>query len=445
MRNVDEKQKFAEKGRMVVETPKSCEEHVFKKARFAWQIKGQATAESSSCGNEEKLCVEEECETDKIKDNNSITENGIENNYELQNAVSINDIDENSSVEVLRSNEVNLCDDSKLNLRAIDSNYLDASGSDLHCYKRKCSPDNCESDCSASKRVKILQDPGLEGHLLNGSSSSERFFNLQAGRASAASNPDFSRAISSILPNFQGLDIPSFIWQKQEMGCAIVDNVFNRTLEEMGLSPDPVVNLNASTRLTLENHSIETAIRNRGLRASNSQAEQHGNLSNMEELQRQATMQDFAHTQSQISLIMNVAQSEPRGNADHIECKTENMTMNCQNGDHEPCDTNTSKYELAQHAAAVNVLNLNKGNIPSATGDHGNSGNLSHNENMDTTKVRGSGDEIPSTDAGSFECVIMEESNSEMVRGTAEKHSEKVLDLAVSTAILNQGLTFESA
>ena len=71
-------------------------------------------------------------------------------------------------------------------------------------------------------------------------------------------NLDFSASSNSP-------DEPTFLsrWQSQHTAKAIVDNAINKTLEEMGLTPD--VSTSAWNRLFLEDEGISEAIRFRGL------------------------------------------------------------------------------------------------------------------------------------------------------------------------------------
>lgn len=57
-------------------------------------------------------------------------------------------------------------------------------------------------------------------------------------------------------------------WEKRNTAGAIVDNVFNRTLEEMGISPDAASNRRSMDRTAVENQSILAAISSQGLTAN---------------------------------------------------------------------------------------------------------------------------------------------------------------------------------
>ena len=59
-------------------------------------------------------------------------------------------------------------------------------------------------------------------------------------------------------------------WQKRNTAGAIVDNVFNRTIEEMGICPDPVINRHTRERSDVEDQSILAAISSQGLTANRS-------------------------------------------------------------------------------------------------------------------------------------------------------------------------------
>lgn len=441
---IEKRQIPSDSGEMIIEAPKSCEEHTFKKARYPWQIKGQVTAANNVTGGETSQ-VKTECDSKFCKNNNQI-KNTVDTRLETQNTTLVegsNDTKCKLDLVLSSNKEEDLCNDVKVNMgESVNAENVHASVSNLQstCTKRKCNSDKCGTDNIDTKRAKTLQDLRVEGQLGGGVTRSERFSSLQTRHGTATSNPDFSRAISSILPNIQGLDIPSFIWQKQEMGCAIVDNVFNRTLEEMGLSPDPVVNLNASTRLTLENHGIESAIRNRGLRPSGSQIEGHV-LANMVDLQQNATREDFEHTQNQLSVMLRRAQSHPCVNDSHVEIKVENS----QDSDSSNCEKNVNESPAAHQSTSLNLLDLSK--VISPTSSDKRPGNKIEPEN--TVYDSCDEDEILSATNDSYECITMEDSDGSHDRGVVHivdlKHSENVLDLAVSTAILNQGLTYESA
>ncbi|XP_045156220.2 uncharacterized protein LOC123522825 [Mercenaria mercenaria] len=464
--NIEDKQKTGENGKMTVDAQMSHEEHVFKKARYAWQIKGHPNIDNASL-NGETSCVKVDTgsfESGTIG-NHERLENEMKTDKKIQSYVS-----ETVSSDVVRENmmvktSAHCCENKPISLDlvikenrkdstkqgALQNRHFDSDECDLTGNKRKLDSEIFEADHSSSKRAKSLDNSGNNGNCIDRASvtsrsGSESLVNLQAGLASAASNPDFGRAVSSILPNFQGFDIPSFIWQKQEMGCAIVDNVFNRTLEEMGLSPDPVVNLSATTRLTIENQSIETAIRNQGLRAGNYQSEQNAILSNMEQMRRNATRDDFEHTQRQLSRIMA---TQPRSHSvidnDHT---VENCAMNVQISEQHHCDNDQSKPHLVScTSSGFNGLNLNSIVVPSTAGNHGNhqnSGIMCEGKNEDAMKDRHANEEVPKSANENVDLVAMEESDSLHCKDMVEKHSENVLDLAVSTAILNQGLTFDS-
>ena len=57
-------------------------------------------------------------------------------------------------------------------------------------------------------------------------------------------------------------------WEKKNAAGAIVDNVFNKTLEEMGISPDAASNRRSMDRTAVENQSILAAISSQGLTAN---------------------------------------------------------------------------------------------------------------------------------------------------------------------------------
>ncbi len=55
-------------------------------------------------------------------------------------------------------------------------------------------------------------------------------------------------------------------WQNQHLAKAIVDNAINKTLGELGLSPNPHVNRLADQQRLIENEGVSAAIKSRGLR-----------------------------------------------------------------------------------------------------------------------------------------------------------------------------------
>ncbi|KAL3867209.1 hypothetical protein ACJMK2_044429 [Sinanodonta woodiana] len=55
------------------------------------------------------------------------------------------------------------------------------------------------------------------------------------------------------------------LWQNQLTAKAIVDNAINKTLEEMGLSPDTEANMLAAERTAVEDQGISAAIQSQGL------------------------------------------------------------------------------------------------------------------------------------------------------------------------------------
>ncbi|XP_060570162.1 uncharacterized protein LOC132728538 [Ruditapes philippinarum] len=437
------------------DTEKCDEGHVFKKARYAWQIKGHLGTEHDSL-NGEASC-------DKSKSTESVALNDLAH-FEYKDFKRQDDSDVNETMLSAVTTEKNSSHhDEESYEKGIKEDYVNSDTqkhSDMIEFignKRKVDLLNFEGGCGRSKRLRNIEDINSRNEISNCSANAhpqqDRFMNMQAGIATAANNPDFGRAVSSIIPNFQGFDIPSFIWQKQEMGCAIVDNVFNRTLEEMGLSPDPVVNLSATTRLTVENQSIESAIRNQGLRANSSQSDHSTILRNMEEMRQSATRTDFEHTQSQLSRILasrsnsQTLHSQPLIESHYEE---ENCAMHDQDLD-SVANGNESNRVSSCGPSVAKDIKLDKANNKSAPGnDHSGHCKLKivsenpcvdHETNhniCDVEKISG-----PTNEKDEF--IFMEDSESIHVhcRDIAEKGSENVLDLAVSAAIMNQGLTFD--
>ena len=451
--NIENETKTLESEGMTAHSDKSNEEHVFKKARYAWQIKGHI---STAALNGEASC-------DGSDNSKSDTFNDFSNlEYKQIKDTKTEDSDVNGTMPFSVTLESDTGDDSE----SIESgNACDYVKRDSQKHtdmiefignKRKVDILNLEEGCSRPKRCRNIENTNSRNDLntqsANAHSQPDRFVNMQAGIASAANNPDFRRAVGSILPNFQGFDIPSFIWQKQEMGCAIVDNVFNRTLEEMGLSPDPVVNLSATTRLTVENQSIESAIRNQGLRANTSQIDHNSILRNMEEMRRTATRTDFEHTQRQLSRMMasrlpssQSVQTHSVIESDHAE---KNCAMNVQTLDYKVNGKENSHTSICG-PSSVGDVKFGKTFVKSTSADKENDHeesftefgdeSNSYEENQNQEYV----EEIMGPTSDKDEFISMEDSESIQCKEIAEKSPEKVLDLAVSTAIMNQGLTFE--
>lgn len=457
----------------VDEHVKLCDEQAYKNARLAWQIKGHMTTDSNRSQGEPSCHrsgsgVPEPRKYCHHGNKNSIdcfdcTEIGLETEPQIQNTDS--DSDEAAVGKTVCSvvySENMLADTSVqgtnfntgTTMNPVDnkegSKYLDEVDSEsasntlkvdaLSSIKRKCSAQATETNQSSVKRVKL-------GNIdASNSSPNNNFVTRQSGASNICLerpvvNSHFVNIPTRTLPQLRespsaGFDVPSFIWQKQEMGCAIVDNVFNRTLEEMGLSPDPVVNLTATTRLTVENDSIETAIRSQGLRTNTSH---HRILmSDMEELRHNATMEDFQHTQNQLSRIM--ADVQPVRNDDPNVTPYNTLNSVTITKENYNCDEAKSELVHCSSSNVVNNLDTNDDLTPAVADD------IMRNDMGADEKIVGMENrcETSVSAADHADSVVMEYCENTQYETLAERDSENVLDLAVSAAILNQGLTFDA-
>lgn len=332
-----------------------------KKARFAWQVKGGKT----SAADEKRSKVEEA---------------GL-------------NLDINSEHDVLQDGSLqpgNLTYASSVNMADAGFNHFQATEEKDTLEKSvtgKTSEESSEGD----------REQGEEGILAS------RIRN--SGITSASFNL-FQAAVNIVAS-------PTFQWQKQELGCAIVDNVFNRTLEEIGISPDQKVNRMANlitgTR-SLENQGIESAILQQGLTSGPSRNSQRA---------------ENVDTNSNDTVMLN------DGNIKCNEAALENATFAYNDK-----TTGTAKSDLhtAVSSDTVNISNSEanlsnpcsveeisqplKMECTSGENEHTSSYNLTHTEVCE--------DDNGETDI-----------RSELV----DSDSNHMLDLAVSTAILTQGLT----
>lgn len=444
----------------------SAEEHTFKKARYAWQIKGHHNSEGKfkhhGENGEHSMSNDKGSATIELRDMHE----SVGGHMHESVGCNTEEMPANNGISELDMHEDMLTDNPKMgdkNICTIE-HYESNNSQDLNVGSmEKCNDQSMKDlksemkvDSMTHKRKNVLavdenepknKKPALAVDLA-GSSSDGRRANAEA----------LGRVSNSVL-SYQGFDLASFLWQKQEMGCAIVDNVFNRTLEEMGLSPDPKVNVMATARLAVVNHSIETAIRNQGLRAARS--EDSRVLDNMEELQRRATLTDFENTQLQLRTALE------RGNL----TSTVNMyrdypilTSVIQNG--EVIETNgklegqrQSSYHFSQHTGSIR--NVKESDIDQ---------NLEHEDIDSDNDTSNEDSEFEEEEENSYEgefehkhrnnenCITDNRHNETTERGLTEnmdisdssghngkRDSDNILDLAVSTAILSQGLTYNAS
>ena len=222
---------------------------------------------------------------------------------------------------------------------------------------------------------------------------------------------------------------PTCHWQKQELGCAIVDNVFNRTLEEIGISPDPKVNKAARfIERALENQGIESAIRLQGLRSSISAM----NNSQASSSSTQSSHQEDVMKQNSMSIDDNEINSTT---ASDILSEEEDI-LDSDSIAIDPCKENMKK---AQHHKCTHNVTYNTSNSAlNADADL---------QEMEITQCRSESEEkrVSETDGSTPSSTTVQTNDnhtSDSVRGdkSEDTHSDYMLDLAVSTAILSQGL-----
>ncbi|KAL4228099.1 hypothetical protein ACF0H5_013534 [Mactra antiquata] len=377
------------KEKSLEENHQSCVDRPFKKARFAWQIKGYMNPAK-------RECVPVPCTSETIHSKLSF--------HEEQNATNI----DNSCSEITtRCNASHglypesafvqeKCDnisessiDNKINqYEKVNDNGITVLH-EKNCYKRKGDPISP----------------------LNGTDSDAKRLKLESFNSSVQSIP---YTLSNESPNNNEeiiSDLTSYMWQKREMGFAIVDNVCNETLEVMGLSPDPKVNLLAKARLALENYSIETAIKSQGL---------------------------FANTpkQTEASKDMDVIVDEYEFNDNSIDqCQENNhlinITVECK-PDYLRCRSPVNDRQLIHESN--NYTDIESNRYVS-----------SHKHDKFLTCGKEPPDQF--TDTMTSEslstCNIMEHSGFTDTSNNV-KNSDMVIDLGVSSAIINNGLTYGS-
>lgn len=232
---------------------------------------------------------------------------------------------------------------------------------------------------------------------------------------------------------------PNCHWQKQELGCAIVDNVFNRTLEEIGISPDPKVNKSARfIERALENQGIESAIRLQGLRSS--MAARHGpqststlspEYSNLDLVQRTSMSVDDHEA---ISLATPDVMSEEVDNIDSdcsddnkdamsesklLETESLNDTVICSSQSHSAI-INDDKHLQVMDCRSESVVNCTAQPVPENNINKSSTSPVCMSSNTVTETDQACGDRVP-----------------------VDTDPAYMLDLAVSTAIRSQGLAVE--
>lgn len=211
-------------------------------------------------------------------------------------------------------------------------------------------------------------------------------------------------------------DVNSHIcmWQKQALGCAIVDNVFNRTLEELGLSPDPMVNMLARERLSVENESIELAIQNQGLLARNMGTREIENIAIEPSNSIKSTTFD---------------EEEAPDNKMNTPCN--HFENNAVEQIHVSCfDSSLNQIHEDSHLSVRSILNT-----PIDTANK-----YDHNYDIND-------DYQGASDFEQMPCIEINMNSSSIDSATLPldnfdlaRESDNILDLAVSTAILWQGL-----
>lgn len=233
---------------------------------------------------------------------------------------------------------------------------------------------------------------------------------------------------------------PHCQWQKQELGCAIVDNVFNRTLEEIGISPDPKVNVIARfIEQALENQGIESAIQNRGLQARMSQnlahSRQEASVSSTVDYEQERTRpQHYGHSSNysnrmQVSESLSAA-SESVKDVEKDRDKQESISCDLVNS-----GTSDFKSDLSPHNERIsNSHAMNCSSECDAPVSTVSQKNLEA-EMVDHKKLQ-----------QERTCLTVIEGEAQSSLSSSAELSEKadpsqMLDLAVSTAIKSQGLS----
>ena len=246
-------------------------------------------------------------------------------------------------------------------------------------------------------------------------------------------------------------------WEKRNTAGAIVDNVFNRTLEEMGISPDAASNRRSMDRSAVENQSILAAISSQGLTPYRNERTEITSENEETEVQN-----DFEYLR-QNRIVFNrmferlgyrrydiIQQHIPSNQTRSVNAQnpiqTENLatqTSDSVSSQHEEISHSIAHDDMSSHSdlshSVTDIsglgryraeLNVNIENIPTTSAALGSDmtlGNSPENKQVDTDNTNN--DNNVSTD-----------------NDTKEKDtgvSENVLNLALSAAIQSQGLTLK--
>ena len=220
------------------EEDQSSSELSHKKARFSWQIKGTKGNSISKCKPDVDKIIPSE-EQDNVDDVNVPSSSAAHTELCDDGGGASENMDESASDECSMQEQDN-------------SKYYDASIeiSDIS---------NQDPDQSA------IFSPTYHSVVHSSSSSRRHSFPMVSGTFTSPAMPQ-PQVGESVITNL-------LIWQNKHVAKSIVDNAINKTLEEMGVSPETEQDEFMADKSDLENQGISEAIKNQGLIGPSQQSE----------------------------------------------------------------------------------------------------------------------------------------------------------------------------
>ena len=252
-------------------------------------------------------------------------------------------------------------------------------------------------------------------------------------------------------------------WEKKNAAGAIVDNVFNKTLEEMGISPDAASNRRSMDRTAVENQSILAAISSQGLTANRTERSEPTAERSEATAEGSEVQNDFEYLRQNRAVFNRTferlgmrrydviqrhipnrqgAQTNP-GIAQN-QVQTENLATQTTD------DIVSSQHNENSGSCVHDKVNVESGISHLETASRGYRAELNVRvENIPTSST--------ASESGITSCTENEHVNvdthrdndvSEILRGNESKEkdvgvSENVLNLALSAAIQSQGLSLK--
>lgn len=264
--------------------PEKPDSNTLKKARYSWQVKGSKgksvqdspgikcsgnSVEEPSCSNNNSEVEQpsntggenqfHEMDFDAPSASNFQTQRN-ENCEGLSFPVSETPSDSVRDITRFPTGSVNKTNRIMHVSTSLHACFLTSSPSSSGIIDTTAPLDNCPSLSVSPRR---LSDPVISSTAAPTASS------YSTASSDALDGIEFRDALRSM--HRSNLS-PYEKWQKRNTAGAIVDNVFNRTLEEMGISPDAASNRRYLERSVVENQSILAAISSQGLTVNRSEA-----------------------------------------------------------------------------------------------------------------------------------------------------------------------------